>query len=206
MAKPPSPWSVKGVDPEAREAAKIAARKSGMTVGAWLSQMIRQSATDQLRGGGAQRQSNGGPREPAGQPNFQNAPPPGGPYPPDYDRYQQHYPQQPPPAPGAAPPPAPTIQAVFESIQRLSQRIEQSEKRTADTIAPIAEKVSELSQKIEDAKTGGGTSTAPVERAMQKIADRLERIEDSGSRKAPQPVRTSQDSERRRLFGLFRRD
>ncbi|CAN0550706.1 unnamed protein product, partial [Laminaria digitata] len=51
MANPPSPWSVKGVEPEAREAAKIAARKAGLTVGAWLTQMIRQSASDQLRSG-----------------------------------------------------------------------------------------------------------------------------------------------------------
>lgn len=55
MAKPPSPWSVKGVDPEAREAAKTAARKAGLTVGAWLNQMIRQSASGQLRSGGVQQ-------------------------------------------------------------------------------------------------------------------------------------------------------
>lgn len=28
-----SPWSIKGIDPEAREAAKMAARKAGMTLG-----------------------------------------------------------------------------------------------------------------------------------------------------------------------------
>ena len=36
-----SPWSVKGVAPEDREAAKRAARKAGLPVGAWLSQTIR---------------------------------------------------------------------------------------------------------------------------------------------------------------------
>ena len=41
MVKSPSPWGVKGVDSEAREAVKIAARKAGLTVGAWLNQMIR---------------------------------------------------------------------------------------------------------------------------------------------------------------------
>ena len=47
MAANVSPWSVKGVDPEARDAAKIAARRSGLTVGAWLTQTIR---TVQLTG------------------------------------------------------------------------------------------------------------------------------------------------------------
>jgi localization factor PodJL len=37
------PWSVKGIDPEAREAAKIAARRAGMTLGEWLNSLILQS-------------------------------------------------------------------------------------------------------------------------------------------------------------------
>jgi localization factor PodJL len=35
-----SPWSVKGIDPKAREMAKDLARRSGMTLGEWLNQMI----------------------------------------------------------------------------------------------------------------------------------------------------------------------
>lgn len=46
-----SPWSVKGVDPECREAAKVAARKAGMTLGNWLSRTIMQQASMELRGG-----------------------------------------------------------------------------------------------------------------------------------------------------------
>jgi localization factor PodJL len=38
--KPGLPWSVKGIGAEAREAAKAAARNSGMTVGEWLSSVI----------------------------------------------------------------------------------------------------------------------------------------------------------------------
>ncbi len=34
------PWSVKGIDPKAREVAKDLARRSGMTLGEWLNQMI----------------------------------------------------------------------------------------------------------------------------------------------------------------------
>ncbi len=43
-----SPWSVKGVEPEAREAAKIAARLAGLTIGNWLNQIIRTAAAEQL--------------------------------------------------------------------------------------------------------------------------------------------------------------
>lgn len=38
--RPGVPWSVKGIEPEAREAAKQAARRAGMTLGAWLNQTI----------------------------------------------------------------------------------------------------------------------------------------------------------------------
>jgi localization factor PodJL len=38
--KPGIPWSVKGIEPEAREAAKDAARRSGMTLGEWLNSVI----------------------------------------------------------------------------------------------------------------------------------------------------------------------
>lgn len=36
-----SPWSVKGISPEERELAKIAARRAGVPIGQWLSQQIR---------------------------------------------------------------------------------------------------------------------------------------------------------------------
>src|SRR5262249_33763302 len=42
------PWSVKGVEPEAREAAKAKARRAGLTLGAWLNQVIRDSGGIEL--------------------------------------------------------------------------------------------------------------------------------------------------------------
>src|SRR5215471_13447346 len=35
-----APWSVKGIDPKAREVAKDHARRSGMTLGEWLNRVI----------------------------------------------------------------------------------------------------------------------------------------------------------------------
>ena len=40
-----APWSVKGIDPKAREVAKDLARRSGMTLGDWLNRMILEDET-----------------------------------------------------------------------------------------------------------------------------------------------------------------
>jgi localization factor PodJL len=40
-----APWSVKGIDPKAREVAKDLARRSGMTLGEWLNRMILEDET-----------------------------------------------------------------------------------------------------------------------------------------------------------------
>ena len=70
-----SPWSVKGIDPEAREAAKIAARKAGRTLGAWLNPTSRSAATEPLRNGGQSQM----PPQPQPYPYGGMPPPPGAP-------------------------------------------------------------------------------------------------------------------------------
>src|SRR5882757_11121388 len=40
------PWSVKGIRPEARETAKEAARRSGMSLGEWLNSIILHQAAE----------------------------------------------------------------------------------------------------------------------------------------------------------------
>jgi len=41
-----APWSVKGIDPKAREVAKDLARRSGMTLGEWLNTMIMEDGDE----------------------------------------------------------------------------------------------------------------------------------------------------------------
>lgn len=41
--KNPLPWSIKGISPEAREAAKSAAATDGLTMGEWMSRAIRRA-------------------------------------------------------------------------------------------------------------------------------------------------------------------
>ena len=45
MNKPNSPWSIKSVTPEAREAAKEGARISRQPLGKWLSEVIRKTSS-----------------------------------------------------------------------------------------------------------------------------------------------------------------
>lgn len=44
MSAAAAPWSVKGIDPKAREIAKDLARRQGLTLGDWLNRMIEESA------------------------------------------------------------------------------------------------------------------------------------------------------------------
>ena len=43
-------WQVKGVTYETREAVKIAARKSGMTMGEWVNDTLHKSAQETITG------------------------------------------------------------------------------------------------------------------------------------------------------------
>lgn len=45
-----SPWSVKGVRPECRVAAKVAARSAGLTIGEWLNRAIMDAAKQSVQG------------------------------------------------------------------------------------------------------------------------------------------------------------
>ena len=149
--KSSSPWSVKGVEPEAREAAKMAARRAGVPLGVWLSTMIRRTATEQLKSGGSF------------MPRDEERPPP---------------PRMENDIPGGHRPPALTTEAVLESINRLAAKIEASENRTSEAIAPLAEKVQSLSQQMEAVKESGAVDSAPLERALSRMAERLDTIEE----------------------------
>jgi len=49
-AKAPSAWQVKGVEPETREAVKQAARRKGMTIGAWVNDTLHKAAVEDITG------------------------------------------------------------------------------------------------------------------------------------------------------------
>lgn len=45
-------WTLKGITPETREAVRIAARKRGLTIAAWVEETCRTAATEQIKGAG----------------------------------------------------------------------------------------------------------------------------------------------------------
>jgi localization factor PodJL len=173
------PWSVKGVEHEAREAAKLAARKAGLPLGVWLSQTIHATAAQQLK-------SSSGPTVYATSAASSSAASADGSL-----------------GSATARPPALTPEAVLESINRLAGRLAESEARTAEALAPIVEKVAKLSAQIEDGKGGPSRiDVDPLERAMMRMTERLDRIEEV--RGAPRPAERQPDPNRRRP-GFFSR-
>lgn len=173
------PWSVKGVEHEAREAAKLAARKAGLPLGVWLSQTIHAAAAQQLK-------SSSGPTIYAAAAGGATS----------GEQVGNSMPR----------PPALTPEAVLESINRLSTRLAESEARTAEALGPIVEKVAQLSAKIDQAKVGGDSRLEidPLERAMMRMTERLDRIED-GRGGTPRPSAERADEGYRRKPGLFSR-
>ena len=155
------PWSVKGIEPEAREAAKQAARRSGMTLGAWLNQVIMDSGTDDVSGDGERDGWNSQNRPSAGA--VFNTP------------VQQ-----------AAPAREGEMEGLADAVRNLSRRLERSEDRTVELTRRLGETIDELADRIvraEQKPAAPQESKAaldPLERKLQHLADRLERAERDG--------------------------
>ena len=207
-----SPWSVKGVDPEARGAAKSAARRAGLTIGSWLSQTIHATAAEQLAMP-TQGHTHTASDENSSKTQISQDHNPGSQYNPshEYNTAQEFYPnagytgssgfkntpqsqppygysQQPDPGSyiGSKPIPTPTIQELFDSIQLLNSRLEQAELKTNATLEPLAEQVTQLSKKVDQVKAEKEPSTVTVERAVIRIKERLDKMEE-GHNKSIRP-------------------
>jgi localization factor PodJL len=205
-----SPWSVKGVDAEARGAAKSAARRAGLTIGSWLSQTIHIAATEQLTNTTQRHIADG---EKVGQDPFSKDQNPESQYIPseEYSSSQKLYPnavstgssvfknapqsrlsneysQQPDPGYqiGTRPIPTPTMQELFDTIQLLNRRLERAELKTTATLEPIAKLVSQLSKQFDQVKTEKESSTVAVERSVMRIKERLDKME-KGYNKSARP-------------------
>lgn len=158
--RPGVPWSVKGIEPEAREAAKQAARRAGVTLGAWLNQVIMHSGTDDI--GAAIQEfahldaASSQPQPPAGAPYMQ----PG-----------MH------PAAYAAPPAQPQVDLspVTEAVRDLVRRIDSNERLLETSLDSLAKRVESSEHMI---ATGASLSDETgMERKVQQLTDRLEAAE-----------------------------
>ncbi len=158
--RPGVPWSVKGIEPEAREAAKQAARRAGVTLGAWLNQVIMESGTDDINAAiqnyGNLDAASSQPQPPAGapymQPNMQSAAYTGAPAQPQVD-----------------------LSPVTEAVRDLVHRIDSNERLLETSLESLANRIESSEQLI--AAGGIGTSDSSMERKVQQLTDRLEAAE-----------------------------
>lgn len=182
-----APWSVKGIDPKAREVAKDLARRSGMTLGEWLNRMILEED---------------GPEDIASESYFTD---------PTYaaktfvaERPARTYIETPrqevfkAPEPPLRPEPlyvAPTrfeapehpgdeIARVTVALDRLTDRIENSEGRTGKAISGVEHSVREAVERIESAEREHVAIAARFEGAVEdtrteqaRLSERLRRME-----------------------------
>jgi len=169
-----APWSVKGIDPKAREIAKDLARRSGMTLGDWLNQMIMEDGQE-------------APPQPAPlqRRRFDSS----GPAP----QRAVERPVAPVQRLEAEPDEDDEIARVAQSLDRLSARIEAAEHRSTLAISGIDQSVVGVLARIETAERHQNQVAARFEDAVdevrseqQTIAERLRELESArhGARSA----------------------
>ncbi|MDO9223720.1 MAG: peptidoglycan-binding protein [Caulobacter sp.] len=155
-----APWSVKGIDPKAREIAKDLARRSGMTLGEWLNSMI---AAGEPIGEAAPSAYIEPPSEPVvvGTPRVGAAP-----------RYE------------VAGHPADEVSRVADAVERLTARIEAAEQRSTLAITGIDQSVRGALSRLEMAEREQIAVAARFEGAVEElgaqyggVAERLRRME-----------------------------
>ena len=163
------PWSVKGIDPKAREAAKDLARRSGMTLGEWLNQVILEDTAAEEA-----------PPLPRPQPIDRR------PTAPVYRRVE------------APEHPGDEISRVTEALDRLAARIEAAESRTAAVVGGVDQSVTSMVRRLESAERENTITAARFEGAVAelrgdqgRLAERLQRAEQQAAAPGPtEAVRT----------------
>jgi localization factor PodJL len=149
-----APWSVKGIDPKAREIAKDLARRSGMTLGEWLNQMILEDPEDDGVVTPIGRRATGEAERRARLRRTDDAEADLG------------------------------LERVSRALESLTARIETAERRSSQAIGGVDQAVAGLLARLETSERGQAGAAQKIEavaahlRAEQgRLADRLRRVE-----------------------------
>jgi localization factor PodJL len=149
-----APWSVKGIDPKAREIAKDLARRSGMTLGEWLNQMILEDPEDDGVVTPIGRRPTGEAERRARLRRTDDAEADLG------------------------------LERVSRALENLTVRIETAERRSSQAIGGVDQAVAGLLARLETSEVGQAGAAQKIEavaahlRAEQaRLADRLRRVE-----------------------------
>lgn len=163
--RPGVPWSVKGIEPEAREAAKQAARRAGVTLGAWLNQVIMDGGTDEVGMPDAGVSYTGRDTMNLSQNTAPQAQP----------QISAQAPQTEHIAVDLAP--------VAEAVRDIVSRVEQSERRTLDLARRMEQSVGLLAERLDSSERHMDDAMPdphaydPLERKIQQLSERLEQAE-----------------------------
>ncbi|TAL35643.1 MAG: hypothetical protein EPN98_06685 [Phenylobacterium sp.] len=130
-----APWSVKGIDPKAREVAKDLARRSGMTLGEWLNRVILEDDVPEEVTAEAQFADRAFRAE---APRLRAISPP-------------------------SPPTVPDLARVASALDRLTARIEASETRTGLAINGVEHSVRQALARIETAERDQNAAAVRLE-------------------------------------------
>jgi localization factor PodJL len=163
-----APWSVKGIDPKAREVAKDLARRSGMTLGEWLNQVILQDdGPDEVTSESffadrpQQRPAGAAPSAPVERP---------------VERYE------------APEHPADYVERMAVLLERLTTRIETAEARTGQAVSGVEQSVRaalariEAAEKVQESVAGRVEGVVEDSKAAQAtLAERLRKMEEQAA-------------------------
>ncbi|AYV49189.1 Localization factor PodJS [Caulobacter flavus] len=164
-----APWSVKGIDPKAREVAKDLARRSGMTLGEWLNRMIIE---------GDSAGFDAPPADPVNDTGRSNG----------RSVYLEAERAEAPPRIEAPEHPADEVGRMATALDRLTQRIEAAEARSAQAITGIDQSVRGALQRLSHSEREQIAVAARFEGLADEIkteqtrnAERLRRIENEAA-------------------------
>lgn len=154
-----APWSVKGIDPKAREIAKDLARRSGMTLGEWLNQMILEDEDDGVTPLPRRRHASESHERRSRLRRLDDAYAPDG-----------------------------MLERVAASIETIAERLEASERRSTTAITGVDQAVSGLVHRLDamdDQFRGQGRRIDDIAEELREGHRRLRRFEnDTGPRTA----------------------
>ncbi len=148
-----APWSVKGIDPKAREIAKDLARRSGMTLGEWLNQMITEGGEDDAIPLGRKPADYRGPDRRDRSRRLEDA-------------YHEDDPDN--------------LTRVTRALDELSERIETAERRSTLAVSGIDQAVAGLLGRLEAGEREQATQARRLEdfaEDRREDLDRLRRME-----------------------------
>lgn len=170
--RPGVPWSIKGIEPEARETAKIAAQQHGLTLGAWLNRLILENGVEENGNGN-------GPARKSSPPRNQN----NGTSDTTIAQLTEVLkglirPEALVNAPSEGNAPNAELAPITDSVHQLVGRIEDIERHNTEAIAQMSRSLAEIAQRVEDRRDEIGDPSDRSSRRESRSLHNLERTVD----------------------------